>query len=438
VPPATPRSATPAPARVLLAILALVAVVALGAGAVHRQVRDGNDFPIYWQAARDLLAGRSPYDVGTGLHGYVYLPWFALAIVPLAFLPLPTAAACWVAANLLFVAFAVRELRRALAVAGPGAPHGPTWRLLALAALPLAGLAHDNLVLGQANLLLLALVAVVVRAGVAPATSPLQGAALGLAAALKMSAGLLALPLALRRRGRLLAVAALAVGVALVAPMPRGGVRAGVSLLREWHAKVVAPAAAGTLQGSKNIDQSPQAGLRRLLVDEPAFGGTHVNVAHLSTAAFARVSRVVSLALLAGYALLWGFAPRRGSPRDALLDLALGCCAMVQVTGFHLKAQFVVLLVPAWAAAACAFGPGVQAGAARRGTRALLLVAAALFLLSQPGLVGRAASDRLLAWSSLAVGTGLLAAALAWLRYAPLTPSPSDARSGAPGTGTAA
>jgi len=424
VPPATPRSATPTRARVLLGILALAAVVALGAGAVHRQLRDGNDFPIYWRAARDLLAGRSPYDVGTGLHGYVYLPWFALALVPLAFLPLPAAAAGWVAANLLFVAVAVRESRRALAAAGLGAPHGPSWRLLALAALPLAGLAHDNLVLGQANLLLLALVALVVRAAADPAAaSPLRGAALGLAAALKMSAGVLALPLAIRGRVRLLAAAVLAVAVVLVAPMPRGGVRAGVAMLRDWQAKVVAPAAAGRLQGSRNIDQSPQAGLRRLLVDEPAFGRTRVNLAHLSPEAFARVSRIASLALLAGYVLLWWLAPRRGTPRDALLDLALGCCATVQLTGFHLKAQFVVLLVPAWTAASCAFAtaraaPGGNTPRVPREVPALLVVAALLFLASQPGLVGRAASDLLLAGSSMGVGTLLLAVALARLRFA--------------------
>ena len=46
-----------------------VGLVAIGVVAVTKQVRDGNDFPIYWQAARDLLAGRSPYDVGSGLHG---------------------------------------------------------------------------------------------------------------------------------------------------------------------------------------------------------------------------------------------------------------------------------------------------------------------------------------------------------------------------------
>ena len=71
-----------------LALLA-VSVVVFAYVSVHRQLRDGNDFPIYWQAARDLIANRSPYDVGSGLHGYVYLPWVALLLGPLAVLPLP-------------------------------------------------------------------------------------------------------------------------------------------------------------------------------------------------------------------------------------------------------------------------------------------------------------------------------------------------------------
>jgi len=99
-------------------LIAVVAVVAIGVAAVHKQVRDGNDFPIYWQAARDILAGRSPYDVATGLHGYVYLPWFAWALVPLALLPLPAAAWCWYLANVAFIALAGMALLEAMRSAG--------------------------------------------------------------------------------------------------------------------------------------------------------------------------------------------------------------------------------------------------------------------------------------------------------------------------------
>jgi hypothetical protein len=396
-------------------VLLLVAAVALGAVAVHKQVRDGNDFPIYWQAARDLLAGRSPYDVGSGLHGYVYLPWFAWAIVPLALLPLPAAAACWYAANLVFTLLAGSALRDALRDAGvPMLGWIP-----ALATLPLVALFHDNLVLGQANLLILLLVALTARGAVG-------GFPLGYAAALKMQAVVLVIPLMIRARAvTLLGVAlglALAIGVPLLVP-------GGPARLAEWHTKVIAPAEAGTLQGSKIIDQSPQAALRRLLVAEPAFEAHAVNVVSIDPATFARVGRVVSLVFLAGYAFVWGWSPARRSGRALLLDLALGCCAMVQLTGFNLKAQFVVLLLPAWLAASLAWERPARA------QRVALVLAGVLFLVSQPGLVGRAVSNWMLAYSSMALGTLLLAKVLGWQR---LTLPPSAVPAAAPVRGRAA
>jgi len=389
------------------------ASLAFGFVAVHRQVRDGNDFPLYWQAARDLLAGRSPYDATTGLHGYVYLPWFAWALVPLALMPLAAAAWCWYVANLAFTWLAGRALLDSLRDAGVPL-RGAT---LALATLPLVALFQDNLILGQANLLLLLLVALAVRGVVG-------GFPLGYAAALKMPAAVLALPLVVRGRARTLLGVALGLGIAIGVPLLAPG---GDARLGEWREKVIVPAQAGTLQGSKIIDQSPQAALRRLLVAGPAFDDHAVNVASLDAVTFARVSRITSLVFLLGYAVVWWFAPRRDSPRALLLDIALGCCAMVQLTGFNLKAQFVVLLLPAWLAASLAWERRW------RTRRVALVVAGALFLLSQPGLVGRTASNWMLAYSCMTVATVILAKVLAWQR---LTLPPSDARTAAPAPGT--
>ena len=394
--------------------LLLVAFAAVGFAAVYKQVRDGNDFPIYWQAARDVLAGRSPYVAGEGLHGYVYLPWFAWALVPLALLPLPAAAWCWYVVNLGCTWIAGRLLLASMRDAGVPSPPAT----IALAALPLAALFHDNLILGQANLLELLLVALAVRGAVG-------GFPLGYAAALKMPAGVLVLPFVVRGRGRVVFAAVLGLLLALGVPLLAPG---GVTRLGEWHAKVIAPAQAGTLQGSKIIDQSPQAALRRLVVAGPAFDEHSVNVAALDPATFAQVSRIVSLVFLAGYAVVWWFAPQRGSPRALLLDLALGCCAMVQLTGFTLKAQFVVLLLPAWLSASLAWERP------QRTRRVALVVAGALFLLSQPGVVGRTASNWMLAWSSMTVATIILAKVLAWQR---LTLPPSAAPAAVPAAGTA-
>ena len=406
----------------------ITALVLLGTAivAVHKQLRDGNDFPIYWRAARDLLSHRSPYDVASGLHGYVYLPWFALLLGPLALLPLPLAAVCWYAANVLFLWLGGRALLGVLQATAPTAR--PGWLVIAL--LPLLGLFQDNLVLGQANLLLSLLLAAAIQGALRQRASWSQGVPLGLATALKMPAALLLLPLLFRGRVRAAAGFAVAASLVVLLPFLTSGIPLGKQMLREWHAKVVAPAAAGTLQGSSVIDQSPHAALRRLLVNEPAFEGHADNAMSLTPRAFHLVSRATAGLILFGYLLVWAIAPARAAPRALLLDLALGCCAMVQVVGFNLKAQFIVLLLPAWLATTLAWQQRARA------PRRLLKLAGVLFLLSQPGLVGRTISNWLLAYSAMTLGTLCLAATLVAQRFA-VTPPPSAARTAAPAAGTA-
>ena len=93
--------------------LFLLLAVGYGFSAAHRQLNSGNDFPIYLDAARALLAGESPYSPVPGLNGYVYLPFFALLVSPLAFLPETVAIWVWYAVNVLLTVAAFR-LTRAL------------------------------------------------------------------------------------------------------------------------------------------------------------------------------------------------------------------------------------------------------------------------------------------------------------------------------------
>ena len=75
----------------ILVALAVPALLAIGIVSVGKQVRSGNDFPIYWQAARTLAAGGSPYDIESGLHGYVYPPFLAILLLPLTVVLVRTA-----------------------------------------------------------------------------------------------------------------------------------------------------------------------------------------------------------------------------------------------------------------------------------------------------------------------------------------------------------
>lgn len=56
----------------------------------------GNDFSVYYHAAREVISGRDPYQHSLGeWTPYIYPPLLAELVVPLALLPLPVAAYLW-------------------------------------------------------------------------------------------------------------------------------------------------------------------------------------------------------------------------------------------------------------------------------------------------------------------------------------------------------
>ncbi|HLQ06045.1 MAG TPA: glycosyltransferase 87 family protein [Verrucomicrobiae bacterium] len=122
-----------------------------------------NDFSGFWAGARALVIGADPYDgahwrdtVGalgtqepnTAVYGYV--PWVAVALVPLALLPLETAAWIWMIAGIALAAIALRALLRA-AVPGQQLLHG-AFGLALLVSQP----GFHAVVLGQWSFVLLA------------------------------------------------------------------------------------------------------------------------------------------------------------------------------------------------------------------------------------------------------------------------------------------
>ena len=404
--------------------VAWLAVTVYGFVSVGKQIRSGNDFPIYYEAARNLLAGRTLYDVGSGLHGYVYLPLLALVLIPFAWLPLAAAAGLWYAANVAFVVVSVRAVKTVVEALRPGESKAAVaWPLIAL-----AGILADNLALGQVNLALFAAGSLAMAALARHHEASAQpGFLFGLVASVKPNTGICLVPLLLRGRGRAVLAFAGAVTAALLLPLIVIGAERTVALLGDWYTKVIVPAREGTLQGSKVWDQSPQAALRRLLVDARAFDDRSVHVMSLDPSEFARVSRAATLLLAAILAGSWLVAPDKRVQRSLLLDGAIAFCGTLLLTGYHLKAQFVWMLLPGAVAVAIVRG---------RWRRALLALSGALFVLSNPGLAGRTLSNWVLAYSGMTIGTllvtGLLIAAR--LRSGPGA-SAGDAESHGPSPG---
>lgn len=184
-----------------------------------------NDFYDYWAAGVLLNRGLNPYDVSAltavqqaaGVHvetgsGYSYPLFFAHLMRPLALLPPATAAAVFSIVSLIALAFAVAILLRSL----------PQLRWpLALGGGVAAGLfppVIGSLYFGQANLIVLLLLAIAYRA-------VLAGAMLGIASAIKLYpvGGFLAALTARPPRWRVIAVGIPVLGALLLLQLGTGG-----------------------------------------------------------------------------------------------------------------------------------------------------------------------------------------------------------------------
>ena len=113
--------------------------------------RYGNDFNVYYFAAREVRDGRTPYDNSLGeWTPYLYPPLLAELLVPITLLPLPVAAYLWFLLNAASLFLALYMSSRLAAPERTLAVFGLTFVLLFRFTL-------DNLDYGQVNLLVAAL-----------------------------------------------------------------------------------------------------------------------------------------------------------------------------------------------------------------------------------------------------------------------------------------
>lgn len=305
--------------------LGVLGVLALGIEHPALRAFVGVDFFDYYYAARALWAGHSPYEpawadalalaerqpVLPGSH-YIYPPWFAGALLPLAALPARWAAGAWWALN---GALWLGLLHRARDL-------GPCALGLAAGFAPLL----FTFMVGQSNLLLLALLA----AGLSlvdrrPAWA---GVALGVATALKVGPGLILVGLAVQRRGRLIGAAVLTVGalIGVGELLVPGGTAAWLQVL----AQVAEPG----LRHAHPVNQGLPALVDRLCAPSPW------SVGPLDCAGAASLSRDLT-AVAALIAVAW--AGWRG---NAARIFAVGIVGFLLSSPLAWEASFVLLLLP--------------------------------------------------------------------------------------------
>ena len=176
-----------------------ISVVVLALGVLHKAHRvNGNDFTMYLDAARALIAGRNPYTLG-GTLPYMYPLFLAAVLGPLTAVPPDVATVVWFlasVASLLGAVWVIVGLARAEGVIRSDVPL--TVPLVALWFL-LFDPIQNNLLNGQINFQILLLCALSLRAYVGRRT---LGSAWPLAAAIavKLTPALLLGFLAIRRR----------------------------------------------------------------------------------------------------------------------------------------------------------------------------------------------------------------------------------------------
>lgn len=400
--------------RKFLAVLLILLAVGYGFSATHRQLESGNDFPIYVEAARTLLAGRSPYDAATGLHGYVYLPFFALVISPLARMPEEAAVWIWYALNVSMTA-AVFLLTRSV-LAGVVDTRRASWAA-ALGLIFNARFFLNNYDMGQVNILILLLALLALNLAVNHGRFGISGCIVGILTAIKPYGAMLLIPFLVRGKWRIALAALAGFGIAaFVVPSAFVGPRTAASLLVDWKDKIILPSLEGSLQGSRTWDQSPQAALRRLTVDSPAFDDTRVNVFSISDDMYRTIKRFIQAGLLILLISVW-FRRRREDCRLGLVsDGALAFLGMLTLFGYNLRGHFVLLLLP-WAVAASAIHSGAICRSRHRSVAlGFLALSTALIFLTAQGIIGRAASNWALAYSAVTLGTIIQLGLLVHLR----------------------
>ena len=219
------------------------------------------DLFIYRSAGRAVLGGARLYQLRFAWQlRFTYPPFAALSFVPLAWLPWTVVAALVMAANVaalpmtLWLALRLPPARSWLA----------GWPRMLPVALSLAVAAgaiwlepvRTNLAYGQVNLL----ITVLILADLAlPDSSRLKGAAIGIAAGIKLTPAIFAVYLLLTRRYRAAAVsaAAAALTVALGAVLLPGDSAA------YWGSGLTSPARIGRVENTAN--QSLRGALARVL-----------------------------------------------------------------------------------------------------------------------------------------------------------------------------
>jgi alpha-1,2-mannosyltransferase len=355
-----------------------------------------NDFNVYYHAAREVIAGRDPYQHSLGAWTpYLYPPLLSELMVPLAVLPLPVASYFWFlisAFSTLAAAWMSADLatdRRDNAGPQPDVNASTSWRraIAACALIVVLRFVLDTFNLGQVNALVAALAVAHVYL-YARGRRVLSAVALVIAVSIKLTPALLLVYHLARLRFKFaVACAALLVGVTVISFLPFG--QNGADAFHTFWNRTVNNEQGYNFAYSGN--QSLRGAIARLsgnVNDELPPNPTAGNPVDLTTL-------LISLVLLATAV----FAAVRA--RTELAAAAPFFCCLILLSPLSWKAHYVMLILPA------AYLISRVRASKSRLIAAMLAAAFVLFNVTSPRVIGLAAAE----WAdghSLVVGGALV------------------------------
>jgi hypothetical protein len=394
-----------------LTVLALLACVWFAIhGALAALDVGGSDFTIYYDAGRALLEHRNPNLV----HGFIYLPFFALCMAPIALLPYAIAVWVWQSASFLALVWITRAVVDLVRASNLPTPAFLAWAPL----LCVLRLVDSNFGNGQVNLLVLAIVVLAIRSWIT-ARDTRAGTWLGLAAALKLLPAFLGIVFVLRRSARACALAAVTfLACVFLAPAIAPGWTTNLQWIQGWFHQESGPYLHGgdTLLERRAYlpGQSLTPVIYRLTTPMPATSlgnaGPKVNVLDLDPEQAKWVVRAAELSWFAILVAALIRTRRSNIPGARLREVALAVCGALTLAPLVHKAHMVWLIVPY--ALVLSGTPADLSSRARRVRWMLVALSVACIGLTTPALFGRTLATSLLSHNMIFVGLQCLFAAL--------------------------
>ena len=391
-------------ARLCFAVL-VVCVLSSGVYFAHKSGTNtevySNDFNVYHHAAKEILAGRDPYQNSLGeWTPYLYPPLLAELLVPLAMLPLPIAAYLWflISAASMFSAARMSATLTSKSDEDAADKHeSHVARFLSLRAAIAAGavvvllrFVLDTFNMGQVNTVVAGL-AVAHIYFYARDRKALSAIALVLAVSVKLTPALfLVYHIAKMRLKFAAACIAILVGVTSLSFLPFEA--RGLESFRIFANRTLKNEQGFNLADSGN--QSLRGALARLAgrASDGDSGGTETR------SPTEAVTLAVAIVLLAGAV----FAARRA--RSEFAGAAPFFCCVVLLSPLSWKAHFVILVLPI----AYLLFLAKASNNARRSIAATLVAAFVLFNLTSPHVIGLAAAEWADAHSLVSLGALLI------------------------------